>query len=78
MQTVSFELPDAVVAMLDQLCLANHTLKSALFKELVVRYIEDIEDGVAAKQALLEMQDESPWHTLEDIMREHALDSLSE
>jgi len=74
MQTVSFELPDTVVQMFDQLCLANKAAKNAIFQELVMRYLENIEDGIAARLALEESGDPSSWKSLDDLAQELKLD----
>ncbi|MDX2074595.1 MAG: hypothetical protein SFX19_09585 [Alphaproteobacteria bacterium] len=74
MQIVSFELPDAVVQMFDQLCLENKAAKNAIFQELVVRYLEDVEDGIAANLMLEESGDSSNWKSLDDLAQELQLD----
>ena len=74
MQTVSFELPDAVVQLLDQLCLESKTAKNAILQELILRYLEDVEDGITAKFMLEESGDSSTWKSLDDLAQELKLD----
>lgn len=75
-QTVTFELPDAILARFSQLCLDNDKVKNELFAEMVVRHIEDIEDGVAADLSLAELKDGAPTMTLDALMDKHGIHDL--
>lgn len=73
MQTVSFELPDTMIAMLNQLCVDNERVKNTLVKELVIRYLEDVEDGIAAR-LVIENTAAEDWVSFNDIAKELRLD----
>lgn len=70
MQTVPIELPDTLVALLDQVCLDNGHVRQAVLKELVIRYLEDIEDVADATRA---KNDTSPTIPLSDIEQKYGL-----
>lgn len=52
MQTISIELPDALVTDFDRVCLENNKIREAVLKELMTRYLEDIEDAAIAEYVL--------------------------
>lgn len=54
MQTVPIELPDKLAAMLDSVCLENGKVKQEVLKELIIRYLEDIEDVADAMRVIEE------------------------
>lgn len=70
MRTVPIELPDRLAALLDSVCLENGRVKQEVLKELVIRYLEDIED-VADAMRILEKNE--PTIPLEEIERKHGL-----
>lgn len=52
MQTISIELPDALIADFDRVCLENNKIRQTVLQELVTRYLEDIEDAAIAEYIL--------------------------
>lgn len=72
MQTVPIELPDKLAEMLDSVCLENGKVKQQVLKELVIRYLEDIEDTI---DALRVIEKNEPTIPLEKLRRELDLDN---
>jgi|CXWL01.1.fsa_nt_gi metal-responsive CopG/Arc/MetJ family transcriptional regulator len=52
MQTISVELPDALIADFDRVCLENNKIRQSVLQELMTRYLEDIEDAAIAEYVL--------------------------
>ncbi|MEK6747249.1 MAG: hypothetical protein ABL867_02945 [Rickettsiales bacterium] len=52
MQTISIELPDALVTDFDRVCLENNKIRQSVLQELMTRYLEDIEDAAIAEYVL--------------------------
>jgi len=55
MQTITVEIPDKLSALLDQVCLENGRVKREVVRELLIQYLEDIEDLADAQRALEEV-----------------------
>jgi len=70
MQTIPIELPDKLAAMLDSVCLENNKVRQEVVKELVLRYLEDIEDAADAARIL---DKNETTISLEDIERKYGL-----
>lgn len=71
MQTVPIELPDKLAAMLDSVCLENGKVKQELLKELIIRYLEDIEDVADAMRAI---EEGGTTISLQEMTRKYGLD----
>lgn len=70
MQTITVELPDALVSDFDRMCLENNKIRQSVLQELITRYLEDIED-VAIAEYVLSLNE--PTIPLAEIERKYGL-----
>jgi metal-responsive CopG/Arc/MetJ family transcriptional regulator len=70
MQPITVELPDHLAAKFASVCLENKRVQREVVSELVVRYLEDIEDMMDAERILAEGGERIP---LEAIERKYGL-----
>ncbi len=52
MQTITVELPDALVSDFDRMCLENNKIRQSVLQELITRYLEDIDDAAVSEYVL--------------------------
>lgn len=75
--TVSVRLPEELEKRLSILCTETKRSKSFYIKEALERYIEDLEDGYEAMQAILDPDAEylTTEEFLTELKKEKTLDS---
>ncbi len=64
MQTVPIELPDNLAVLLERVCMENHALKQEVLREIVIRYLEDVEDAADAVRVLAEHNTTTSLHEM--------------
>ena len=72
MQTITLEIPDKLSALLDQVCLENGRVKREVIRELLIQYLEDIEDLADAQRIVAEGGETK---TLDQVRQELGLDN---
>jgi predicted DNA-binding protein len=70
MQHISFQLPDHLAGLLEKACAESGTMRDSMMKELVIQYLEDLEDYRDAMNAVAEGGTPIPLEALE---RKHGL-----
>lgn len=64
MQTIPIELSDRLASLLDRVCMDSPEMRQRVVSELVVRYLEDIEDAAEASRVLAENNPRISLHAM--------------
>jgi metal-responsive CopG/Arc/MetJ family transcriptional regulator len=72
MQIIPIEIPDNLAIMLDNICLENSNLRNNIVQEIIINYLEEIEDIADAKKILAKNE---PTISLAEIERKYGLEN---
>ena len=62
MQTIPISLPDNLAHLFSRVCMDDEAMQRRVLSELVVRYLEDIEDAADAARVLEQNNPATPIH----------------
>ncbi len=70
MQTIQFELSEEMSSFLDQVCLSSSQVRQSVLREMVAKYLEDVEDTADAIRIL---QANEPRISLAEVEQKYGL-----